>query len=426
VRAVKRVDRFAGSWQAIHHAAIFSQHIPEFFMSLFTKWFSNADDRLQKSDVYAQMESHAHSYMSAPGKPVWMNRNYRKFAEEAYAKNVIAHQAIDLIAHGVGSIDWKLWLQEEQGRSIVSRHDAMRLLKRPNPLQSGPSFMRALMVQKLISGNAYIHAVGPKDAPPKELHLLRPDRVSVIAGEGGVPRGYQYKVDQKTAVFKVDRVSGQSRVLHFKQFHPTDDWYGLSAVEAAAYSIDQHNQAGAWNQALLQHGARPSGALVVNVKEHGGALTEDQYYRIKQQIDEQFTGAGNAGRPILLEGGLEWKEMSLSPKDMDFIEAKHSSARDIALAFGVPPQLLGIPGDNTYSNLAEARLALWEQTILPAAKELASNLNYWLLPMFDSRLAFELELESIPALSPRRDAVWDRANDADFLSDDEKREMVGV
>ncbi len=164
----------------------------------------------------------------------------------------------------------------------------------------------------------------------------------------------------------------------------------------------------------------------MNVKEHGGALAEDQYYRVKQQIDEQFSGAGNAGRPILLEGGLEWKEMSLSPKDMDFIEAKHSSARDIALAFGVPPQLLGIPGDNTYSNLAEARLALWEQTILPAAKELVSNLNYWLLPMFDSRLVFELELESIPALSPRRDAVWERANDADFLSDDEKREMVGI
>ncbi len=225
-------------------------------MSLFTKWFGNAAPQ-QKSDVYAQMEAYSHSYMSAPGKPVWMNRNYRKFAEEAYAKNVIAHQAIDLIAHGVGSIDWKLWLQEEQGRTGLSRHDALSIIRRPNPLQSGPSFMRALMVQKLISGNAYIHAVGPKDAPPKELHLLRPDRVSIIAGEGGIPRGYQYSVDQKTTVFPVDRFSGQSRILHLKQFHPTDDWYGLSAVEAAAYSIDQHNQAGAWNQALLQHGARP-------------------------------------------------------------------------------------------------------------------------------------------------------------------------
>jgi HK97 family phage portal protein len=118
--------------------------------------------------------------------------------------------------------------------------------------------------------------------------------------------------------------------------------------------------------------------------------------------------------------------MSLSPKDMDYIETKHSAARDIALAFGVPPQLLGIPGDNTYSNLAEARLALWEQTILPAAQELVSSFNHWLLPMFGEKLAFALDLESIPALSPRRDSVWERVQKADFLSDDEKRKMVGL
>ncbi|WP_458694298.1 phage portal protein [Wolbachia endosymbiont (group A) of Andrena hattorfiana] len=137
-----------------------------------------------------------------------------------------------------------------------------------------------------------------------------------------------------------------------------NDWYGLSPIEAAAYSIDQYNQAGAWNQAMLQNGARPSGAIVVKSAKDGsgGSLSQEQYQRLKEQINDHYSGSVNAGRPILLEGGLEWKEMSLSPRDMDFIESKHSSARDIALAFGVPPQLLGIPGDNTYSKLVEARL----------------------------------------------------------------------
>jgi HK97 family phage portal protein len=225
----------------------------------------------------------------------------------------------------------------------------------------------------------------------------------------------------------VDPISGQSRILHLKSFHPLDDWYGMSPMEAAAYSIDQHNQCGAWNQALLQNGARPSGALMVKSGEgQSGTLTETQYTRLKAQLDEQFSGAINAGRPLLLEGGLEWKEMSLSPRDMDFISIKHSSARDVALAFGVPPQLLGIPGDNTFSNMQEARLALWEQTIIPLLTSVTDALNNWLVPMFDGALKLSLDADAIPALAAKRDAYWDRISKADFLSDDEKRKLLGI
>ncbi len=366
------------------------------------------------------------SYMHALGQPVWMRRDYGRFAQEAYARNVVAHRAIELVANGAASVPLKLYEKSGDHLRCMPQHPALRLLQRPNPLQGGASLMAALMSYRLISGNAYLHAVGPKGDAPLELHALRPDRVSVISGAGGIPKGYRYTVDQSAMDFPVDSYSGQSRILHLKNFHPLDDWYGLSAVEAAAYSIDQHNQSGAWNQALLQNGARPTGALVVNVKEQGGHLSEEQYYRIKQQMDEQFSGPANAGRPLLLEGGLDWKEMSHSPKDMDFIEAKHSAARDIALAFGVPPQLLGIPGDNTYANLAEARLALWEQTILPAVYELAEALNNWLLPMFGGQLQLKADADDVPALTLRREKVWERVQNAGFLSDEEKRRMVGL
>lgn len=382
--------------------------MPSFFSRLFDK---------KSSDALLAMASTQSSFIHAPGKPVWMRRDYGRFAEEAYSRNVVAHRAIDLIASGVASVSLKLNGEE----SRISK-----LIDRPNPHTDYGAFVRGVMSHKLISGNAFVHAIGPKGDAPLELHFLRPDRMAVIAGEGGIARGYQYKVGQQVTNYPVDRVTGQSRILHLKCFHPLDDWYGLSPVEAAAYSIDQHNQAGAWNQSLLQHGARPSGALVVNRNEPGGQLTEDQYYRIKQQIDDQFSGPSNAGRPLLLEGGLEWREMSHSPKDMDFIDAKHSAARDIALAFGVPPQLLGIPGDNTYANLAEARLALWEQTIIPQVKEWAGALNHWLLPMFGNELALVPDYDDIPALSLRRDRMWDRVKDAEFLSRDEKREMVGL
>lgn len=129
---------------------------------------------------------------------------------------------------------------------------------------------------------------------------------------------------------------------------------------------------------------------------------------------------------MVLEGGLEWKEMSLSPKEMDFIDMKQSAARDIALAFGVPPQLLGIPGDNTYSNLAEARLALWEQTVLPLVSQLTEALNHWLVPFYGEGVVLGYDLDKISALSPRREAMWKRVKDADFLTDEEKRALVGL
>lgn len=373
--------------------------------------------------LYRRMSVQAVVYQ--PGKPVWSGRNYQRFADEGYIRNVIAHRSVDMIASSAASVPWMLF-DKSSGEFIrLKQHPVLTLLEKPNPLQGGAELFHGIYAFRLISGNAFLQAAGPREGAPLELHSLRPDRISVIAGRDGLPQTYRHTVGEQATDYPVDRMTGRSRVLHLKAFHPLNDWYGLSPIEAAAYSIDQHNQAGAWNQALLQNGARPSGALVVG----GGAdqtLSEEQYHRIKEQMDSQFSGPTNAGRPLLLEGGLEWREMSLSPKEMDFIEVKNSAARDIALAFGVPPQLLGIPGDNTYANLAEARLALWEQTILPLVDGMCDALNNWLLPQFGGRLELRYDTDGIPALSERRDKLWNRANASDFLTDDEKREMVGL
>jgi HK97 family phage portal protein len=367
------------------------------------------------------------SYMVMPGQAVWMDRNYCQFAQEGYIKNVIANRSINLVAWSGASIRYIAYSIGVKGaKRELKQHPLLELLHKPSPQMGYSAFFQALYHYQMISGNAFVQSVGVKDQPPGELHLLRPDRMAVLAGKGTLPAGYRYTVNNQSADFPVDRYTGVSRVLHVKSFHPTSDWYGLSPIESAAYSIDQHNQSGAWNQALLQNGARPSGALVVKADKMGGAnLSEDQYTRIKQQIDEQFTGAVNAGRPILLEGGLEWKEMSMTPRDMDFIEAKNASARDIALAFGVPPQLLGIPGDNTYSNLQEARLALWEQTVIPLVENTFDALSNWFQSLYNERIVIEPDFDNVPALATRNQALWDKVENASFLTEDEKRAAVG-
>ena len=118
--------------------------------------------------------------------------------------------------------------------------------------------------------------------------------------------------------------------------------------------------------------------------------------------------------------------MSLTPKDMDFIESKNSAARDIALAFGVPPQLLAIKGDNGYNNMQEARLAFWEETILPLLDHAIDSLNNWLLPKFDSNLELSYDHNAISALALRQEKNWRRIQNADFMTINEKRAAIGL
>jgi HK97 family phage portal protein len=197
----------------------------------------------------------------------------------------------------------------------------------------------------------------------------------------------------------------------------------MGPLEAAQTSLDIHNASAQWNKALLDNAARPSGALVYSAG--GGTLTEEQFRRLKEELEENFSGAANAGRPMVLDGGIDWKAIAMSPREMDFIEARHAAARDIALAFGVPPMLLGIPGDNTYANMAEANRALWRQTLVPLVVRVSQELGLWLGPAFEGAEVVP-DFDEVEALAEDRAALWARVGGAEFLSDAEKREMVGV
>jgi HK97 family phage portal protein len=129
---------------------------------------------------------------------------------------------------------------------------------------------------------------------------------------------------------------------------------------------------------------------------------------------------------MVLEGGMKWTNMMLSPQDMDYLNIKHSAAREIALCIGYPPMLLGIPGDNTYSNQKEARLALWEQTILPLANNIFDSMEHWLGGLLLDNINIDYNKDAITALSPRRQQQWRQVSAANFLSDDEKKNILGL
>jgi len=284
----------------------------------------------------------------------------KKYAEEGYQKNVVAFQAINKTGDAIAAMKW---IAKDARGNEVKVSGLLDLIRQPNPLQSGPEFMRALVGFFRISGNGYMERV-MVGQQPRELYALRPDRMQVKPSATGFPAGYRFSVGSSGADFDADPRTGESDIRHIKSFNPLDDWYGMSPLMAGAYAVDQHNESMQWMQSLLQNGAAPSGAMELGE----GALTDDQFNRLKAEIDEKYTGSTNAGRPMLLEGGLKWTQMGLSPVDVAIIETKYSAARDVSLALGVPPLLLNIPGDSTYSNYKEARLAFYEETVIPLAE----------------------------------------------------------
>lgn len=384
----------------------------------------------QRQSKYNKKQMHKQSkgfekktYFMDFAQASWNKRDYQTFSNEAYIKNVIAHKAINIICRACSSIKLKPKFINAENES-TDANEITQLLSKPNPKESGKELLYSLYAYRQIHGNAYLLA-NSDSRQINEFYSLRPDRVSIKRSNNFIPLKYQYSVGGRIFEYRVDNVTGFSNILHLKNFNPLDDFYGLSSIEAAAYSIDQHNQAVEWNQRLLQNGARPSGAIVVNNAEHGSNLTDEQFSRLRSMVDDLFCGPQNSGRPMILEGGLDWKEMSLTPKDMDFISCKNSAARDIALAFGVPPQLLGIPGDNTYSNLKEARLAFWEQTVIPIVENTLESLSNWFSYFYKRKVIVEYCLENVPVFSERRESLWDRIKDADFLTVNEKRKLVG-
>lgn len=354
------------------------------------------------------------------GRIAWSPRDTTSLARTGFLGNPVGFRAVKLIAEAAAALP--LVLQDRARRYDV--HPVLALIQNPNPAQGRAELMEALFVHVLLSGSGYVEAVSGEGGMPQELHVLRSDRMSVVPGPSGWPMAYEYAVGGRKHRF--DATAQPGPICHVKAFHPQDDHYGFSPMQAAAMALDVHNSASRWSKALLDNAARPSGAIVYKGADGHGNLSPDQYDRVLSEMESHHQGARNAGRPMLLEGGLDWKPMGFSPSDMEFQKTKESAAREIALAFGVPPMLLGIQGDATYANYQEAHRAFYRLTVLPLATRVSAALSDWLSLYSGDAVELKPDLDQVPALSAERDAQWARVAAAEFLSDAEKRTLLGL
>jgi len=342
----------------------------------------------------------------------WTPHNFSALCREGFARNPIVYRCVRLIAEAAASVPFQ------------TDNDAVtNYISRASQHASVTETLEAFYGYLQLSGEAYLEMqrVGGQ---PVLMSALCPNSVAPLVNKTGSVNNWDVTRGngQKTRL-RSDAASGRSPLYQARLFSPQNQ---VSPLQAAAQAVDLHNEGGRWAKALLENSARPSGALIYKGVSGADHLSDEQFERLKSELENSHTGARHAGRPLVLEGGLDWTSMSLSPTDMDFIQARREAARDIALAFGVPPMLLGLPGDNTYANYREANQAFWRQTIIPLVRKTALGLQNWLGPWFDGPLSLSPDLEKVPALAEDRTALWQRLGQADFLSQDEKRALAGL
>ncbi|HEX7871868.1 MAG TPA: phage portal protein [Sphingobium sp.] len=379
------------------------------------KWFGRKAAAGASRPVLSRAWLNSLSGGLASGMGEWP-QSYDAQLRAAVLSNPVAQRALRLVSEGVGAVELRA--------QAALPEDAARALALVGMRSAGQGLMETLAAHLLLHGNAFAQVAADADGAPVRLFALRPERVTVEPDALGWPVAYSYRVGERATRYAAEDGAGRTAVIHVRAFHPLDDHYGLGCLGAAAGAVAIHNSATRWNKALLDNAARPSGAIVYDGTD-GAGLSSEQFDRLREEMEAAFQGAANAGRPLLLEGGLKWQALSLSPADMDFVSLKASAARDIALAFGVPPMLLGLPGDNTYANYREANKALWRQTILPLAEAILSAVGQGLAGCMPG-LALGVDLNKVAALADDRAAMWERVAAADFLSGEEKRAMLGI
>ena len=389
-------------------------------MGIFDKFFNKP---ISKKDAPTVMINRLEAYM---GKSV---RKYKDYAREGFQDNAIVHRCVKLIADSASAVKIKVF----DGENELENHELISLLERPNPLQSGGEYFQSLYSYLMISGNSYLLRDTENETPPRELYLLRPDRIKIKSSSSMIPEFYCYIVDGQTVrEYPIDQNTGRGQLKQIKLWNPLDDFYGCSPMLACAYNIDQHNLAGLHNVALLKNGCTPSGMLKFEPKDETGmsaTLTDDQRARLLQDLEERFQGSHNSGRPMLLEGNFDYQQLGLNPKDMDFLELLNLSAREIALCFGVPAQLIGIPEANTYSNMETAKLALYEETVIPLLTRVESDLNEFLSPLYNGDISIKYDLTSIPAMAEKTKQVYVNVTQAvqnGIMTRNEAREKLGL
>lgn len=345
------------------------------------------------------------SYSSIP-QPT-KSRSYDYYVQQ-YGNNVWVYAAVYQIAISLASVPLNLYKKGKTKNSRPAIYDKttdpmVKLWKRPNPFMSLFDLMEAIGAGLELTGNAYIEEVYSKNGNLIEIYPLQPHKMEIIPNSKKKVGGYIYKTATDEVKFSPDEIT------HLQYYNPTNDFYGLGSVAPVEVSVSTNNFAKSWNRNFFKNSALPRGALSTT-----GFLDEKIIKRIKSQWGAAHKGVSKAHEIAILEGGLEWKNIEISRKDLDFSILLDKDRDEILASLGVPAALLGIVENINNSSMENLKKLFWENTMLPKMEKIEADINFNLIWPNDDGLYVAFDKDAIEALKGSQEV---RARLASMLVD---------
>lgn len=312
-------------------------------------------------------------------------------------------------------------------------------LKKPNREKKWLEFVASTTASYEVTGDIFILVTSMSEGDrPLEFYFINPSDMSPIAGTDGTVETWRLNSNQFNESFNYVENAGKGVSSYFtadgtkeiwqiKTFNPREsqlDFFGLSPLNAIMAEIEQYEYSNIHNSALLQNGATPSGVLVVD-KDFD--LGPDQYERMRAQVNAKYGGPEAAGSILILEGGKEFKQLSLSPKDMDYINLLKFVREQIYITKGIPLPLV-TAASMTMNNFEEAKYMLFDTDVLPYANTFYSEMDDLLMRRFDDsgRYVLSYDKAKISALEVKRNAATKTKIDTGLLTVNEGRVEIGA
>lgn len=312
--------------------------------------------------------------------------------EQGFRKSHWVFSAVRRISQAAASVPWVAVQGSGDDKKDLPDHELTKLLAKPNEYTSGHDFIERITGHLYLGGNAVLAKTRDQRGRIRELWPIMPDHIEVVLDDNGMLLGYNRTSPdgRKLSPLKPSDVS------HLQFTDPAREWWGISPLQAVAQVVDTDLDAIKWNRVALQNRAVPDGVLSTDQQ-----LQDDQYERMQTQMRSK-----TARESLILEAGLSWQQMSLSPAEMDFVESRRMSREDILAVYGVPPATVGIVQSATQSDVGEMRLQFWLDTILPYLADIQAAFNLSLAPEFGDDITVRPDTSEVRALQlPMKDKV---------------------
>jgi HK97 family phage portal protein len=314
-----------------------------------------------------------------------------------YPNSIWLNVGVSRIVEAFSQVEFRIVDKRKEGEADneVKGRIAQKLrtlIDQPNPWMNCNEFKEALALHLILTGNAYIEKVG-KGQNIKELYVLNPKNMRVIPDKDNFIKGYVYTVDGLEVKYK------PNEIVHMKYFDPRgESRYGLSRICAARMSIQADYDAIDWNTGYFRNAAWPSG--IITCKD---GINDEEFQRMKKELKQNYEGKSKVGKVMVLTGGLDWKQTSPNPKDLDFATLRRRNREEILALLGVPPTIAGIyEFENTSSRSAGIReqvVSFWSNTVMPIATKIMDKLNKDITEEFSPNFEIVLDTSGIPAMS---------------------------